>query len=79
MPTREIKNIVDARPTTDGAGVKIKRLTGFSSEFNMDPFLMLDEIRSQDKDDYIAGFPPHPHPFRVRFASQLPSREILLY
>lgn len=61
MQLRNINRIVQARETSDGAGVKIQRLAGFGSQLNMDPFLMLDEIRSQDKDDYIAGFPPHPH------------------
>jgi redox-sensitive bicupin YhaK (pirin superfamily) len=61
MPLRSITNIIGARATSDGAGVKIQRLAGFGSQLNMDPFLMLDEIRSDDKDDYMAGFPPHPH------------------
>ncbi len=61
MRSRNITNIIRARATSDGAGVKIQRLAGFGSQLNMDPFLMLDEIRSEDKDDYIAGFPPHPH------------------
>ena len=61
MQSREIRQIITARATTDGAGVKIMRLTGFAESLKMDPFLMLDEIRSDDKDDFIAGFPPHPH------------------
>ena len=61
MQAREIKNIVAARPATEGAGVKIKRLTGFAQHLRMDPFLMLDEIHSDNKDEYAAGFPPHPH------------------
>ena len=61
MQSRNITNIARAQATSDGAGVKIKRLAGFGSHLNMDPFLMLDEIRSDNKDDYIAGFPPHPH------------------
>ena len=61
MQSREITKTISARATTDGAGVKIMRLTGFSENLTMDPFLMLDEIRSDDKDDFIAGFPPHPH------------------
>jgi hypothetical protein len=55
MRSRNITNIIRARATSDGAGVKIQRLAGFGSQLNMDPFLMLDEIRSEDKDDYIAG------------------------
>ena len=61
MQPRSITKIVAARPATDGAGVKINRLSGFSAGLRMDPFLMLDEIRSDSKDDFIAGFPPHPH------------------
>jgi redox-sensitive bicupin YhaK (pirin superfamily) len=61
MQQRDVRKTIAARPTTDGAGVKIKRLTGFSENLKMDPFLMLDEIRSEDKDDFVAGFPPHPH------------------
>lgn len=61
MQPRNVTNIVSARPATDGAGVKIKRLAGFGKPLNMDPFLMLDEIRSENRDEYIAGFPPHPH------------------
>lgn len=61
MQSRKVTNVVTAQPATDGAGVKINRLAGFSGATGMDPFLMLDEIRSDDKDDFIAGFPPHPH------------------
>lgn len=61
MQLRNIVNIARAQATSDGAGVKIQRLAGFGRHLNMDPFLMLDEIRSENKDDYIAGFPPHPH------------------
>lgn len=61
MTRRAIIRTTPARPATDGAGVKINRMAGFSGEYRMDPFLMLDEIRSDSKDDFIAGFPPHPH------------------
>jgi redox-sensitive bicupin YhaK (pirin superfamily) len=61
MQLRKVNDIVSARPTSDGAGVKISRLAGFGSRFNMDPFLMLDEIRSDNEEEYKAGFPPHPH------------------
>ena len=61
MQLRKVTDIVNARPTSDGAGVKISRLAGFGSRFNMDPFLMLDEIRSDNEEEYKAGFPPHPH------------------
>jgi len=61
MPTREVAAIIDARPSTDGAGVKINRLSGFPPGPSMDPFLMLDEIHSDRRDEFAAGFPPHPH------------------
>ena len=61
MQQRRITHTTPARPATDGAGVKINRLSGFSADLPMNPFLMLDEIRSESEDDFIAGFPPHPH------------------
>ena len=61
MDQRNIRRVTAARPATDGAGVKINRWPGFSAPFSVDPFLMLDEIRSDSKDDFTAGFPPHPH------------------
>ncbi|OZB37259.1 MAG: nuclease PIN [Halothiobacillus sp. 14-56-357] len=48
-----------AKPTEDGAGVKIRRISEFTGR--IDPFLMVDELKSSIKDDYIGGFPPHPH------------------
>lgn len=48
-----------AQPTEDGAGVKIRRISEFTGQ--IDPFLMVDELKSTIKDDYIGGFPPHPH------------------
>jgi|TARA_B100000700_G_scaffold330855_1_gene459544 redox-sensitive bicupin YhaK (pirin superfamily) len=61
MKTIEIKKIVKALETSDGAGVKLKRSIGTEEANYVDPFLMLDEFGSDNKDDYIAGFPPHPH------------------
>jgi quercetin 2,3-dioxygenase len=61
MPMREITSVVNARPATDGAGVKINRMSGFDQRLSMDPFLMLDEIRSDRREEFEAGFPPHPH------------------
>jgi len=52
--------ITPSHPSSDGAGVKIQRTHGFQSN-GLDPFLMLDEIRSDNPDDYGAGFPAHPH------------------
>ncbi len=61
MSTIEIQKIVKALSTSDGAGVKLKRSIGTPEADYIDPFLMLDEFGSENKDDYIAGFPPHPH------------------
>ena len=61
MSNIEIKKIVKSIETSDGAGVKIKRSIGTPEADYIDPFLMLDEFGSENKDDYVAGFPPHPH------------------
>ena len=58
---RKIRYLIDGINTSDGAGVSLKRIIG-TSELNMlDPFLLLDEFGSDDPEEYIAGFPPHPH------------------
>ena len=56
-----VKKIIKALDTSDGAGVKLKRSIGTPEADYIDPFLMLDEFGSENKDDYLAGFPPHPH------------------
>ena len=61
MSQIEIKKIIKAVNASDGAGVKLKRSIGTPEADYIDPFLMLDEFGSENKDDYIAGFPPHPH------------------
>ena len=61
MSQIEVKKILKALSTSDGAGVKLKRSVGTPEANYIDPFLMLDEFGSENKDDYIAGFPPHPH------------------
>ena len=61
MSEIEVKKIVKALNASDGAGVKLKRSIGTPEVDYIDPFLMLDEFGSDNKDDYIAGFPPHPH------------------
>ena len=61
MKPKRISQVLDSMPTSDGAGVKLNRAIGQPLLRNLDPFLMLDEIRSDDPDDYIAGFPAHPH------------------
>jgi len=58
---RYIAKTVAGIPTTDGAGVKLKRLIGTPQLDLIDPFLMLDEFGSDDPDTWIAGFPDHPH------------------
>lgn len=61
MAMRQVTRVVDAQPSSDGAGVKINRLSGFEPARSMDPFLMLDEIHSDRREEFEAGFPPHPH------------------
>ncbi|WP_111641885.1 pirin family protein [Marinimicrobium alkaliphilum] len=58
---RELQHIVPGMATSDGAGVKIKRSLGQAPYARLDPFLMLDEFNSENANDYIAGFPAHPH------------------
>tara|TARA_Y100001970_G_scaffold36637_1_gene45261 strand:+ start:47 stop:883 length:837 start_codon:yes stop_codon:yes gene_type:complete len=60
MSDIEVNQIINPIPATDGAGVKLKRSIGVEPNY-FDPFLMLDEFGSENKEDYIAGFPPHPH------------------
>tara|TARA_X000001036_G_C20584584_1_gene768191 strand:+ start:144 stop:953 length:810 start_codon:yes stop_codon:yes gene_type:complete len=55
------KKIISAIETSDGAGVKIYRSLGQTQNARFDPFLMLDEFCSENPDEYIGGFPPHPH------------------
>ncbi|MGM0564561.1 MAG: pirin family protein [Pseudomonadota bacterium] len=61
MTVRTIRQIVQGQPTSDGAGVKLKRVLGQPALDQLDPFLLLDEFRSDDPEAYIAGFPTHPH------------------
>ncbi len=61
MSQIEVKKVIKALNASDGAGVKLKRSIGTPEADYIDPFLMLDEFGSENKDDYIAGFPPHPH------------------
>jgi redox-sensitive bicupin YhaK (pirin superfamily) len=61
MTTRTLKQIIHSVPTSDGAGVKLRRSLGQDQRQRLDPFLMLDEFASDNPDDYIAGFPSHPH------------------
>lgn len=61
MPARHVQRVISGMPASDGAGVRLRRSLGRDDSARLDPFLMLDEIASDDAADYIAGFPPHPH------------------
>lgn len=61
MTSRTLRRVVPAVETADGAGVRLKRALGFNPTVRLDPFLMLDAFSSDNPDDYIAGFPAHPH------------------
>ena len=59
--TRRVERLVIGKPTSDGAGVKLTRLLTQPLQRRLDPFLLLDAFGSDNPDDYIAGFPDHPH------------------
>lgn len=59
--SREVERLQAGMPTSDGAGVRLLRVLTQELQRRLDPFLMLDEFRSDNLDDYIAGFPDHPH------------------
>jgi len=61
MTTRKLAQTIQSIPASDGAGVKLLRSIGRAQQLRVDPFLMLDEFSSDNADDYIAGFPAHPH------------------
>ena len=61
MSLRPIKRLVKAKPTLEGAGVHLRRAFGFGSTSEFDPFLLLDDFRNEHPEDYLAGFPWHPH------------------
>ncbi len=61
MTERTVARILTGRPATDGAGVRMTRVIATPELDHFDPFLLLDEFRSDDSNDYIAGFPDHPH------------------
>jgi redox-sensitive bicupin YhaK (pirin superfamily) len=61
MSQRSLQRAIPSIPTSDGAGVKLRRSLGSSQTLRHDPFLMLDEFYSDDPNDYLAGFPSHPH------------------
>jgi hypothetical protein len=61
MSSRNIKRIAQAQPTIEGAGVLLRRAFGFGNTSDYDPFLLLDDFRNDNPQDYMAGFPWHPH------------------
>jgi redox-sensitive bicupin YhaK (pirin superfamily) len=61
MSLRPVKQIIQPKPTLEGAGVKLQRAFGFGKTAEFDPFLLLDDFRNDNPADYLAGFPWHPH------------------
>ena len=61
MNQRTLQRVIPSQAASDGAGVKLRRSIGQSPQARLDPFLMLDEFGTENPDDYIAGFPSHPH------------------
>ena len=61
MSIRPVKRVVQSQPTLEGAGVKLRRAFGFGDTKDYDPFLLFDDFRNENPDDYVAGFPWHPH------------------
>jgi quercetin 2,3-dioxygenase len=61
MAARKIRKVFKAQPVLEGAGVRLRRAMGFKEVPQFDPFLLLDDFRSDRKEDYIEGFPWHPH------------------
>jgi redox-sensitive bicupin YhaK (pirin superfamily) len=61
MSLRPVRRLVKAKPTIEGAGVHLRRAFGFGNTSDFDPFLLLDDFRGDVPEDYLAGFPWHPH------------------
>ncbi|MCI0595591.1 MAG: pirin family protein [candidate division Zixibacteria bacterium] len=61
MSIRPVKRLIKAKPTLEGAGVHLRRAFGFGNTSDFDPFLLLDDFRNERPEDYLAGFPWHPH------------------
>ena len=59
--TRKVQGVLKSRPTMEGAGVHLKRAFGYNEVPLLDPFLLLDDFYSDNPNDYVAGFPSHPH------------------
>src|SRR6266852_3510359 len=61
MSLRPVKRVIKSKPTLEGAGVHLRRAFGFGNTTDFDPFLLLDDFRNDVPEDYLAGFPWHPH------------------
>src|SRR5438094_7508666 len=61
MSVRPVKDVLRTTPTLEGAGVKLQRAFGFGDTTEFDPFLLFDDFRNENPEDYLAGFPWHPH------------------
>src|SRR5215831_8156941 len=61
MSIRPVKKIIQSKPTLEGAGVHLRRAFGFGDTKEFDPFLLLDDFRNDNPEQYLAGFPWHPH------------------
>ena len=61
MSIRPIQRVIQAKPAIEGAGVHLRRAFGFGNTSDFDPFLLLDDFRNDVPEDYLAGFPWHPH------------------
>ena len=61
MSVRPVKSVRDTKPTLEGAGVRLQRAFGFGDTTEFDPFLLFDDFRNDNPDDFLAGFPWHPH------------------
>src|SRR5665213_87987 len=61
MSLRPVKEVIQTKPTLEGAGVKLERVFGFGKTKEFDPFLLLDDFRNNNPADYLKGFPWHPH------------------
>jgi redox-sensitive bicupin YhaK (pirin superfamily) len=60
MSLRAVKQILETKPTIEGAGVKLQRAFGFGKTKEFDPFLLFDDFRNENPADYLAGFPWQP-------------------
>ena len=58
---RAVRQVIQPTPTIEGAGVRLQRAFGFGKTQDFDPFLLLDDFRNEHPEDYVAGFPWHPH------------------